>query len=320
MGTRNIWVRRAVSAGIVAVLMASSYLVGWHRDNPNDKALKDERSAYNLLAPRLFLDNPNDSIVSFSSLRADIEAYLAQTVSTPASLYFEYLPTGTSIQIGEKNELVAASLMKIPLALNLMRSGELGKIGLDKKMPLKKEWLNDQFGTLYRKGEGYQLTLREAVRLMLKDSDNTAALMIQDALAASPLSEQQDSIYSLDVQVDLSQDKRALVSALAYGSFLKCLYFSCYLTKADSQELLQYLTESSFDDRLEGKLPDGVEVAHKIGTFGNRAQSDCGIVYVERRDYILCVMIDQSDAEASAHIADISKKVYDYVTNLKIPQ
>ena len=308
------WGRRLAAFAIVAVLLVVSFLAGYKTRDARGGPLRQARAANDLLAPRLFVSNPNDSIVGFSKLRTELEAY-TNSLNTDVSLYFEYLPTGTSITTGDKHTFVAASLMKMPLAMNLMRLNELGKLDLDRKVSIKKEWLNSEFGTLYQKGEGFSLTYREALGYLLKDSDNTAAMLIQDTLAKNPLPEEEDSLYSIDVSVDLNSEKRASISARSYSSVLKCLYFACYLNKADSQELLTYLTQSSFTDRLAAGLPSAVKVAHKIGTFSQETQSDCGIIYLERRNYSLCVMVDMADPEGSKTIAYISKVVYDFVSS-----
>ncbi len=316
---KRVWVRRISVLVVVAALMATSFYVGNRTVDPaarSDQQLKSERATYSLLAPRLFVDSPNDTILSFSGLRSQLEAYTADLSARGISsgIYFEYLPTGTSIDTGDRTSFVAASLMKTPLALNLMKLHEQGKIDIDKKIPLKREWLNDEFGDLYQKGAGYELTLREAVAIMLEKSDNTAALMIQESLSTHPLGQNDDSLYSTDVTIELDTEKRAIVTARSYTSILKCLYFSCFLNKEDSQELLGYLTKTEFGDRLKKNLPAEVPVAHKIGTYSQKTQSDCGIVYATRRNYALCVMLDQPDPEGSATIADISSKVYEYVT------
>ena len=65
-------------------------------------------------------------------------------------------------------------------------------------------------------------------------------------------------------------------------------------------------------------LPEEVKVAHKIGTYDAtdqiHVQSDCGIVYIPERNYLLCVMVKGDDPIASRIIGDISKVTYNFVT------
>ena len=70
------------------------------------------------------------------------------------------------------------------------------------------------------------------------------------------------------------------------------------------------------EQRIKAGLPDNIEVTQKIGSFSNITQSDCGIVYVPNRRYILCVMLDEEADKANQHIKVLSKKVYDYVSKV----
>lgn len=280
------------------------------------------QTKYNLLAKRILIDKPNDILLDFSSLQAQLEQYVSINLQEDqASIYFEYLPTGTSIGINEQEQLVGASLLKTPLAINLYKTAEEAKLSLDTPITLKKEWLNSQYGELYKKGEGYQTTLRQLAALMLKDSDNTAALAIYYSLEkVMPIDKKLLSF--VDSEYGVNNDDSVRLGSETYGHILKCLYFTCYINKDSSQQVLSYLLESSASNRLRLYLPDDIPVAHKIGTYDADAdsvavQSDCGIVYVPNRNYMLCVMIKGDDPQASRTIGDISKLVYNFVVNSK---
>jgi beta-lactamase class A len=279
----------------------------------------DALENYSLLAKRTQVSNPNIPVVNFTTLRQELENYVANLGEDAgdASIYFEYLPTGVSISINDANESIAASLMKVPVVMNLYKFAEEGKIDLDRKVKLKKEWLNNEYGTLYQKGEGYEITIREAARLTLKDSDNTAILLIFDQIK-NYTDETSNVLSFLDLEYDTTADERVFLGARSYSSILKCLYLTCYNSKDSSQEILTYLTQSSYNNRLTLLLPEDVLVAHKIGTFSKEYQSDCGIFYVVSRNYLLCVMVKGEDPVASATIASISKQVYYYI-NSKVP-
>lgn len=272
---------------------------------------------YNLIAKRTLIDNPNDVILNFNDLKKQLAEYSdTNLVNGQASIYFEYLPTGTSIGFNEDQEFTAASLLKTPLAINLYKSAEQGKIDLDKPVALKKEWLNDQYGDLYKKGEGHSLTLRQAAKIMLEDSDNTAAQMISSKLLeVMPIN---DKLLSfIDIPYGVNNDSSVKVGSSTYSSMLKCLYFSCYTNKDSSQEILKYLTQSKASNRLKLYLPEDAIIAHKIGVYDANGQvpvqSDCGIVYVPSRNYLLCVMVKGDDPKASRVIGDISKITYDFI-------
>lgn len=305
--------KKVLAVACVVSLCVLSFGAGYASKDKRDIDTEQEnQKAYPLLAKRLFVENPNDTIVNFSELRKTLSAYM-QNNNLQGSLYFEYLPTGTSVRVQGDDELVAASLMKIPVVMELYRAAELGRIDLDKKVALQREWLDDKFGTLYKKGEGYELSLREAARIALAESDNTAISAILYS-TKDILKIDENVINSLDVSFERNEELLLSISARSYGSFLKCLYFSCYLSKADSQEILSYLTESTFDNRLRAGVPQNVQIAHKIGTFSEQTQSDCGIVYEPSRNYLICIMLNvANNVDGNTHIADLSKITYDYI-------
>lgn len=279
---------------------------------------REGQTKYPLLAKRLFVDNPNDAIIDLAGIRKQVNSYIETSIGKEsASFYFEYLPTGVSFDPGHDNTFVAASLLKLPQVMDLYKAAELGRVDLDQKIALKSDWLDSDYGNLYQKGAGYKLTLREAARLAIIDSDNTAIEMIQQTLiSGNSLQPDEQAMNFIDTDYALTAENKVLIGSGTYSSILKCLYFSCYLAPDSSQQILQYMSESIATNRLRAGVPTDVKLAHKIGTFSQEVQSDCGIVYVPNRNYVLCVMVKKSDAEGTKHIANLSKMVYSYIAGL----
>lgn len=188
-------------------------------------------------------------------------------------------------------------------------------MNLDDTITLKEEWLDSGYGDLYKKGAGYSSTIRKFAELALEESDNTALNAVQSVLDAHATEKMTSAYEALDVDYVDDERTNLSMSARAYASFLKCLYFACYISPDSSQEIMTYLTQSTYgeDGRLGKYIPSNVKIAHKIGVAGDQVQSDCGIVYVPNRHYILCVMLNEEKGKGGEVIAQISKKVYDYV-------
>ncbi len=266
---------------------------------------------YPLLARRVLSDTRNDPIINFVPLRKSLQEKF-DALTSEKSFYFEYLPSGTSIRIGADNELVAASLIKVPLVMNLYKAAELGKVDLDQTVAITSNELDDAYGDLYQKGAGSRLSLRAAAKLALTESDNTAAHVIFDR-TRTILASDQESLNQLDIDQNI-QSGQAVIDAKSYSSVLKGLYLSSYLQPADSQEILHFLSQSTARNRLVAGVPGSIQVAHKIGVYNAAwSESDCGIVYVPKRPYVICVMVGLPEDQANQFIAAISKQVYDYV-------
>ena len=280
---------------------------------PKTSTPNDSAAHYPLLAKRIFIDDPNDTLINFVALRNKLQSRFDQ-VTEKKSFYFEYLPDGTSIRIGADTQLVAASLIKVPLVMNLYRAAELGRVDLAETVTVTDAEVDGAYGDLWKNGAGYKLTLRQAAQAALEQSDNTAMHVVFDHVNGL-LKPAEQSLEGLDIDQNL-ENGQAVINARSYSSVLKSLYFSSFLQTKDSQELLGFLSKSSETNRLTKYLPGSIAVAHKNGVnnSGQWAESDCGIVYATHRPYIICAMVGLPYDKANDFIANVSKDVYDYVS------
>jgi len=270
------------------------------------------QTKYNLLSSRVANTRLNQPIISFNELKTKIGGYYYSHLrNLKTSVYFEYLPTGTSIGFNENQEMIGASLLKLPVAMNLYKLAEEKKVNLDEKITIKPEWLNDFSGNLFKKGAGYQISLRDLTAIMLKDSDNTAEVAVFETMKNRLSLETFFDFIDLDYKIN--KDDTLQIGSHSYSSILKCLYFACYINKDHSQELLKFLTESSFKRRLLLYINDDVTLANKWGIFLDKVQSYCVIFYLPNNNYILCVMVEGEDKIASRHIGNISQITYEYM-------
>ncbi|HSX33453.1 MAG TPA: serine hydrolase [Candidatus Saccharimonadales bacterium] len=304
--------QRAVSLGLAVlclVLLASN--VYWFHTARSNAGTGSK--TYPLLSRRAQTNQQTNILINFVPLRKELQSEFNQ-LNVQHSFYFEYLPSGTSIKIGADNELVAASLIKVPLVMNLYKAVELGKLRLDQKVTITASELDDAYGTLYQRGAGTSITLQQAAQYALEQSDNTAAHVIYDHVQ-NLLTDDQQSLAQLDIDQTI-QNGQAVIDAKSYASILNSLYLSSYLKPQDSQAILSDLTLSNATNRLTAELPKTLVVAHKIGVYNATwSESDCGIVYVPNRPYIICVMVGLPDDQANTFIAKVSKQVYDYVSH-----
>lgn len=275
-----------------------------------------QEKQYPLLSKRILQEFPQDILVSFLDLREELRKE-TNKYDDNFGLYFEYLPTGTSININGTLEFHAASLFKIPVVMAYYRSLERLNKEDDQNISLTKDMLDNQFGDLWKKGAGYKLRASQAVNLAITESDNTAARSLVPLINKGDF----ESVYQ-GLDIDLQSDSGgALLSAKSYSSILKALYFSSVLEKKNSQHILDLLTRTKFPDKLAAGVPSNVQVAHKIGSYnddeGNEAFTDCGIVYIPRRPYVLCMLSISDEQVARERMQSVSTIIYDYVSSVK---
>lgn len=268
------------------------------------------------LSKRIFAEDQNDILINFIPLRNAMRIYVGNQPD-PIGVYFEYLPSGTSIRIRDELEVKIASLIKVPTVMAIYKEIEKGIMKKTDRLTIQKDHIDTRFGSVWKKGEGATLTIEEAVREALQHSDNTASKMLAESLPAGAM----DQVFNaLDVPIE-TEGIFPILSAKNYSSILRSLYLASYLTKASSNEILDILTQTGFADRLVAGIPKGVPVAHKIGVFEQteppqNIHSDCGIIYVPKRPYILCIMTDAPEAKANVYMRELSKMTYTYVSEV----
>jgi beta-lactamase class A len=308
--------------GVAAIILP--FFLRLQKVNKTAVTIEEGFETYPLLAKRIFVGSPNDMIIYFVDLREKLKTYIAGT-GEKIGLYFEYLPTGIHIGINDREEFYRASLVKVPLIMQLYKMMEDGYIKKDEQLVIRRDLLDDTYGELWKTGAGTSRSVEELVRLVLTESDNTAYSVLLDKVnqvlyETDPKNEKGiDKIYDfLDIPRE-DKEKTLQISPRSYASILKALFFSSYLNYSSSNEILDILSQSKFREWMPKDLPPDVKVAHKVGIFQGTSpdksvNSDCGIVYIPNRPFILCVMIKSGDTDESVpYINDITKIIYEYL-------
>lgn len=275
----------------------------------------DESSKYPFVSETLFTKKSSDLIINFTQLREVMNSHY-NDAKVPVGVYFEYLPTGASIGVNDKLEVEIGSLAKVPAVMAIYEQIENGSLTHESKVIVKQENLDSFFGDLWEKGAGTQLTIDEATQLTLKKSDNTAASTLISSLPKGAL----EGVFN---QLDLPKTKTGpfpVMSPKSYASVFRNLYLSTFLSVDSSNQILKMLSETDFRDKIPSGVAGTVKVSHKIGVFkiegSPNIYSDCGIVYVPSRPYILCIMAAADEEVARQEISAYSKMVYSFVAQV----
>ena len=303
---------------LAAVLIIIAVAVGWKLA---DKNYYNKLNAYPLLDPSVSQANVHQEVINFDPLRQNLKAYLG-SLNLSHSFYFEYLSNGANIRDGADNASFAASLLKVPVVMDLYRLSELGKLNPNQQVTVQQSDINNDadYGNPTNLQPGNTLTLGQAAKITLQDSDNTTLAVIKDKVVPL-LTDSTDSVQSLDISfslVDTSPgNEEATISARSYASILKCLYYACFNTPQDSTQMLNYLTGSAEHNRLMAGVPSSLQVAHKVGS-SSTSQSDCGIIYLPGKPYLVCLMFfDMTPATGNVdpYFQHVSQMIYKYVNS-----
>lgn len=292
------------------------------------ESIQKQIETYTLLDPGAVVVKEQDLLVRFQPLRTAMLAQYENHEKFYIGLYFEYLPTGSNIVVNNNRAMWPASLIKIPVAMAVMKKIERGEWRLDNQLVILDEDKDSSYGDLYLEPTGTTLTIEALLRASLVDSDNTAHFVLLRNLDAEELEDVfthlglEEVLDGLKSSPDTEEiDNR--MTAKSYSIFFRSLFNATYLSVDNSQLFLHYLIEGPSEYARSG-VPPAVLFAHKTGIrTEDGVWADSGIVYENRRPYLLTIMLEKkspelevSAEEVEALFKDISTQIYTYVHTL----
>lgn len=288
-----------------------------------------------MLLPAIFLVATSMTSDS-AALRDSILARVAASPPATVAVSFIDLETGQSVSINEDSVFHAASTMKIPVMIEVLRRSQAGAFALDQGVLLVNQFASIVDGSPYSMDPaedsdtalysqvGERVPIRDLMRRMITRSSNLAtnqliALVGADRVTATARTlgaakmqvlrgvEDQKAFDRGMINTTTSADLAALLAAIERGDALSA---------ASSAEMRDILLAQEHRNKIPAGLPPGTRVAHKTGEI-IAVSHDAAVVYPSsRRPYILVVLTrGLRDGKASgALIADISRLVYSHVT------
>jgi len=244
----------------------------------------------------------------YSVLKEQIEIYLASQEGH-YGVYFISLKTGEEIGINENDQFFAASTIKVPVNLYLYTQFAEGKADPNKKLVYTERFYEGGTGKIQYEELGGEYSLRELSKLSIEISDNVAVNMLIAYLGRSKILDFEESIVGHPVN-----RARNFSTPKDMGMYLERIVELEQDYPELGQELIGYLENTVFNERMPKYLPEDVKVAHKIGTWPDTGSShDVGIVYGQN-PFVLSIMSEGvTDANQAAEvIGQITKMVYDF--------
>lgn len=265
-------------------------------------------------------------LVLENNLRGLIQEEISHKAIDSASIYFRDLRGGPTLGVSADEHFIPASLLKLPLILAYFSIEEETPGLLQVKLLYQSDKIPSSevptgIALNYSQGltEGKTYTVKEIMKSTIVYSDNLAYYLLLDYLNNRPNGTQKilRTFQELGI-IDPRNITEEVVSTRGYASLFRMLYNVSYLNAPDSEEVLDWLSQSVFAEGLQAGIPKDIPLANKFGTRElddmKTQLHDCGIVYYPKNPYILCVMTRGKDINELARIiATVSKLVYQEV-------
>lgn len=220
--------------------------------------------------------------------------------------------------IHQNETFPAASLMKLPVILTLYQEAQLRLASwrdsagqadfLETEYKLIQEDKRSGAGILQGKPAGTVYTYRQLAEFMGQYSDNTANNVLVKVLGAEKI---QETIGALGMEKTSFKDYTATPEDI--GLFFRKLYQGGVVNQEHRDEILKILTKTGFEDRIPAGVPEGVRVAHKIGTEIG-VFSDAGIVFSDELFILVVMSKNTKEVEAKEILPKITKAVWEFET------
>lgn len=228
------------------------------------------------------------------------------------SVYVSDLNSGFEMGINEHEVFTGASVNKLFILAALYDQAQHGIINFDQIITLQPEDIQDYgTGSIRYDPPGSTYSVKTLIRLMMQKSDNTAAYLLGHYVVG--MDEIQEKINSWGMtQTDMVNNK---TSNTDVARLMEKIYRGNVTNPSLTAEMLGFLKDSDYEDRLPGKLPKDVTVYHKVGSGETGEVHDVGIVvHGGTKYYIGILTTNVPDPDAAARLeADISKTVYDFM-------
>lgn len=324
----SISIKKIIGISCLTLISFGAGIISYPNIFNNQDSTKEIRKNfdYKFINPLLECDSSTISQdKNLATLRKSLEFIINQDTGTGkisfASIYYRDLNNGPWFGINEKEYFSPASLIKVPVLIAYLKEAESDSSILNKKIINTKNFdYNQQNITPTLMLElNKEYTVEDLLNRMIIYSDNAAYELLLDNIDNSKIF----NVYK-DLDVDISKAQNDpngnIITVKDYSSFFRILFNASYLNQKMSEKALNILSQTQYSKGLIAGLPTNTSVAHKFGErqflpSREKQLHDCGIVYLTKKPYLLCVMSRSSDFnQAASFIKEVSKTVYNYIS------
>jgi beta-lactamase class A len=266
----------------------------------------------------------------FAELRAPLEERIARHRGVAGVVVLDSR-TGEHLSIRGEEPFPSASLIKLPILVELMYRVDGGDVGLDDPLSMLELDRAPGSGMLRHLTTPFSLTVRDAALLMIALSDNTATNLLLEKLGPRSVGVRMETLGMPETRVfrkvfgnpadsfDPAGSEQwgfGVTTPMDQARLLGWIHRGDAVSPELSAEMLRMLEAQFYRNFIPRHLPPGVRVALKSG-FVSAARNDCGIVFGPEREYVICVMTRENEDtsfspanEAEGLIADLSGIVF----------
>lgn len=272
-----------------------------------------------------------------ADLESQIRNEFSRSPGTFAVAFRDLQDTSRTLLINDTVTFHAASTMKTPVMIEVFKQAEQGHFDLDDSLVVKNTFYSIVDSSEYSMdiGEdseeklygqiGQKAAIRDLVVDMITYSSNLATNIVIDLVDAKKVTQTMRDLGAPHIDVlrgveDIKAYRQGLSNTTtAYDLMVifEKLGRGEAVNSEASEAMIDILLDQHFNDVIPAQLPDDVRVAHKTGWI-TQVRHDSGLVMLpDGRKYALVLLSKdwESDEKATEVMANVSRMVYEYMTD-----
>jgi beta-lactamase class A len=282
------------------------------------------------------------AVASLFSLTAnaadkDLEARIAPLTKAHkgrVAVVVKNLKTGEAYSLNPDEVMPTASLIKLPVMVETYWQVADGKVKLETTLTLKKDDKVPGSGILTQHfSDGATFPLRDAMRLMIVYSDNTATNMVLDQIGIPSTNVRMEKLGLKSTKINAKVFKGSTTSIDPEGTkkyglgsttakemvqLLELIETGKVVSPESCKEMLKHLKACDDKNTIARFLPTGMELAFKTGTVSD-ARTSAAIAYTKAGPVAFCILTTGNedkrwvrDNAAEVLLANVAKEVYEH--------
>ena len=219
------------------------------------------------------------------------------------------LSTGETLVLQGDEPMPTASLIKVAVMVEAYRQADAGRVDLAQMIALRAEDQVRGSGILTTHfSPGMQLSLRDAIRLMIAYSDNTATNLVLDkiGLGATAAAMEQIGLPNTKIHAKVFRGDTSIfpdrsrqfglgsTTASEMLQLLERLHAGQLASESSTQEMLGHLRACEAKNTIPRLLPPGTKVGHKTGSV-SAVRTSAGIIDAPRGPLIVVVLTCENE-------------------------
>lgn len=204
----------------------------------------------------------------------------------------KHLPSGKEFRHQADKPMPTASLIKLPIMVAAYEAIDRGELQLDQMVTLEEEDKVPGSGFLTsRFSAGTKFPLRDAIHLMIVDSDNTATNLVIDAIGLETTTDRMEElglehtklhskVFRRDTSIAPERSQKFGLGSTSAGEMVLLLEKLAQGELASSErtsQMMEHLYACTDRSKIARFLPDEVKFAHKGGSV-SKSRTDAGLI------------------------------------------